>query len=146
MTLEYLCPICSAGLAGCSHEILRWSSYASEYEEASLLKDALRLEKAVEARLAAAWERRVPPADPDLLLMYEEGLEYFADEGDHETRFSPICPTSYVLDVVAGVPGVITSDEGPETLVLFTENSASVVTAIDDLIRKLELEVAKEEE
>lgn len=141
MTLEYLCPICSAGLAGCSHEILRWSSYASEYEEASLLKHALRLEKAVEARLAAAWERRVPPADPELLLMYEEGLEYFVDEGD-----SAICPTSYVLDVVAGVPGVITGDEGPETLVFFTENPASVVTAIDDLIRKLELEVAKEEE
>lgn len=148
MTVESLCPICSAGLAGCSHEILRWSYYACEYEDASLLKYALRLEKAVDARLDAAWERRVPPADPELLSMYQDALENLGDEGDRETRYSEIGggATWYVLDVVRGVPGVITSEDEQETLVFFTENPASVVMAIEDLIRKLELEVAKEEE
>lgn len=83
MSLEApLCPVCSAGIGGCDHEILRWSNYAGECEESALLGEALRFEKAIESLLAAARKRQEPPANPALLVIYEAALDHSRGEAD----------------------------------------------------------------
>jgi hypothetical protein len=116
--------------------------------EAPLSNQARRFEKAIERRLAKAWERRQPPADDPLSSIYKIGLEYLGPEWDDDTKFTEVSVevTAYVLKAFERAPGVIAIEEGDGTRVFFAKSLEPVVLAIENQIHDLAAEFERVDE
>ena len=147
MMPESRCFICSANIAGCDHEILRWSALAGEFEDSALRRGIRSLERRIGLIIVAALKRGNPPTNPDLLGLSRIALEV-TGEGDNEDLQANIdgAVRSYVLQVLENLSGVSTSREWnglddlneEPTLVFWAEEPERVEQALEDRVRELE--------
>jgi hypothetical protein len=141
-----LCPICSAGIAGCDHEIVRWSLYASEFEPSALLMDVLTLNEAL-IRLLRHGRPGPIVESTEIAQLYKLGMaECWLDPDDEaEHRSLPETGVYAVLDAIGRLPGVHSQTIGlpprQQTLVLWATVPQTVRARLRGWIRELELEV-----
>ena len=139
LSQEEVCPICSAGLAACGHELVRWSYVASELEPCALRQEVQPLENAVYTVLQGP---RAPMAWPELSTLYS--THRFSPEsidGDDDLPDADVA--GCVLAAIERMPGVVRTDEGtmehPTTCVLWSADPQAVRECMCALVRELEL-------
>ena len=150
-----VCPICSAPPYGCDHDGLRWSYIAGEFEECLLVPDAMRLAQAVDALLLDCWARQREPSDPQLVDSYREGLALIGEDFTaDDALFGVSCNgTDYARGFIEELPGVVMEEEFDSafggaleatTQVFWVRDLDAVRDAIEDRVRALEIEMARE--
>lgn len=137
-----VCPICSAGMAECGHEIVRWSYYVSEWEESALLKEAQALALAIHQLLLKCAVAGRQPRPNELWELYQESIEELLEqEGD--AGYPELEVIQFALESIAALPGVVAREEGEQpTLVLWANDPQQVRADVQGLIRKYELEAS----
>jgi hypothetical protein len=142
-----LCPICSAGIAECDDEIVRWSLYASEFEPSALLTEVLALNDALIKLLCHSSSGDPIVKSRDLDRLYKLGMaERWFDPGDDtEHRELPEAGVDAVLDAIGGLPGVQDQIEGlppkQQTRVRWASDAQAVRERILGWVRELEIDV-----
>ena len=143
------CPICSAAMYGCDHEILRWSLYASEFEESPLDADAIALARAIAmlVRHCGAVRRRLP----DFLPIGEIDLSEHAEQDDTIDDLEWNASTGVVpaLTMIGKIPGVRVTDDasrsGQPATSYWAADARPVRMQILDWIRACEIDLARED-
>lgn len=150
MTTLDLCPLCSAGIGGCEHEIVRWSYVAGELEPCVLKHDVETFADALYKSLRQQWVRGEVPKSHELRRLCEACASSFADEPNEAEGRSQSDIVDYVFAIVAKVPGVAYVDEGPtgrpETRVLWARDPDAIRENLRALVRKLEVEFSRQED
>jgi hypothetical protein len=147
-----LCPICSAGIAECEHEIVRWSLYASEFEPSALLDDVLTLNDVLFKFLEHCRRMGRVPTSPEIKGLYNLSVaEGWIDSDDEiEDRALPKAGVDAVLGVIGELPGVDDLIEGvpsqQQTRVLWARDAQAVRERIQQWVREMEIEVDRREE
>ena len=148
MTPDDSCPICSAGIGQCDHELIRWSSVVSEFEPCALLPEVQTLIEAVHTVLRAYVDRFHLPDSPELQELCHTSCDdiEFTGSGDWDLSFVNIAP--YVLGAIGKMAGVVLAEEthlgGSETHVLWSADPNAVRQSIYALVRKLEIDASRE--
>ena len=148
MTSDMFCPICSAGVAECDHEMVRRSYVSGEFEPCAFLPELQTLIDAVQTVLRAYVNHFRLPESSELLEVCRKSCRdiEFTDRGDMD--LSNVDVTTYVLGVIQKMPGVVLAEEWhlghPETLVLWSGHPEAVRQDIQALVRKLEIDASRE--
>jgi hypothetical protein len=147
-----ICPICSAGVAECEHEIVRWSLYAAEFEPSALLSDVLTLNEALIRFLRHCRRMGRVPTSRELKQLYNLGVvEGWIDSEDViEDSALPDAGVNAVLGVIGALPGVHDLSEGvppqQQTRVLWARDASAIRERIQEWVREMEIEVDRREE
>ena len=148
MTPDKFCPICSAGIAECDHELVRLSYVSSEYEPCAFFPEIQTLIDAVHTALRAYVSRFWPPESPELWELCKSSCQDIEFKGGGEMDFANVHVTTYVLGAIQKIPGVVLVEEThlgqPETLVLWSGNPEAARQDIQALVRKLEIDASRE--
>jgi hypothetical protein len=147
-----LCPICSAGIAECDHEIVRWSLYALEFEPSALLTEVLTLNDALIKLLCHSSSLDSIVKSRELERLYKLGVAegWLDPDDDTEHRALPEAGVDAVLDAIGELPGVLDRIEGlppkQPTRVLWASDARTVRDRILGWVRELEIEVGRRQE
>ena len=147
-----LCPICSAGIAECDHEIVRWSLYALEFEPSALLTEVLTLNDALIKLLCHSSSLDPIVKSRELERLYKLGVAegWLDPDDDTEHRALPEAGVDAVLNAIGELPGVLDRIEGlppkQQTRVLWASDAQTVRDRILGWVRELEIEVGRRQE
>lgn len=140
---EDLCPICSGTPGECDHELVRWSTYAMEWEECSLLKDAKDLAWAIHVHLRRCALAGVGPDLPQLKQLYRGCFAQLQenDEADSQRPLTEVI--EFALDSIAAIPGVLAGIVGVQPCrVLWAKHPERVQDEIRRVTRTYEIKAA----
>lgn len=147
-----ICPICSAGVAECEHEIVRWSLYAAEFEPSALLSDVVALNDALIRFLRHCRRMGRVTTSRELKQLCNLGVaEGWIDSDDViEDSALPDAGVNAVLGVIGELPGVHDLIEGvppqQQTRVLWARDAPAVRERIQQWVREMEIELDRREE
>jgi len=108
-----VCPICSARIAACDHEIVRWSLYATEWEDCALLGDMHALVAAVEEAVLGQQARGRLEGTSVLSARCAQLLGEAMNLTEVVSGHASV-DVEVILSAVSALPGVVEESNGGE--------------------------------